>query len=162
MPDKYLLNQTITEQAFQTYLTKHDETEAVFPWVKAIVPGAAGKLNTIGVERAGAIAAFLLELAEHPEFMPTDVGTTHAPLKAVLVDYLRRIIEHREATTKQWIEAYRLASDDVLSDGSNYYTNSQLSQKRKLPYAALTVSKLKPYFGKGGKKRAKKTAPATS
>ena len=160
MADKYHLTQTITEQAFQQYITKHDEAEAVFPWLKDIVPGAAGKLNTIGVERSGAIAAFLMELAAHPEFMPTDVGTTHAPLKAVLVDFLRRLIEHRETATKRLIEAYRLASDDLNSDGSAYYTNTQLCQKRKVPDAGTTITNLKPYFGKSGRKKAKKTPPA--
>ena len=162
MPDKYLLNQTITEQAFQTYLTKHDETEAVFPWVKAIVPGAAGKLNTIGVERAGAIAAFLLELAEHPEFMPTDVGTTHAPTTEATLKFLKRMLDRLDDHRKRLQEAIYLAADDLYSDGLAYYANAQLAEKREVPDAAITVSNLKPHFGKGGGKKKTTTPPANS
>ena len=124
--------------------------------------GAAGKLNSIGPERAAMIAVFLMEIAAHPEFMPADVDPTQAPLKAVLYDQLKRMLDHIDAYRPKLAEALRLAGDDLSSDFSAYYTNTQACAKRKQPNAAQTISTLKPYMAKSGKKKAKTTPPAKS
>ena len=162
MPSKYNLPQTVTPQNFDAYVAKVVELEELHPWLKIIVLGAAGKLNSIGPERTAAVAAFLTELDAHPEFMPTDVGTTHAPTKEATLKFLKRMLDRLDDHRKRLQEAIYLAADDLYSDGLAYYANAQLAEKREVPDAAITVSNLKPHFGKGGGKKKTTTPPANS
>ena len=161
-PKKYHLDQTITETTVASFIAKMIEAEALVNFINSLVPGAAGKLNSIGPERAAMIAVFLMEIAAHPEFMPADVDPTQAPLKAVLYDQLKRMLDHIDAYRPKLAEALRLAGDDLSSDFSAYYTNTQACAKRKQPNAAQTISTLKPYMAKTAKKKAKTTPPAKS
>ena len=162
MPSKYNLPQTVTQQNFDAYIAKVVELEELHPWLKNIVLGAAGKLKSIGPERTAAIAAFLQELAAHPEFMPTDVGTTHAPTKEATVTFLKRMLDRLDDHRARLQEAIYLGCDDLMDDGLAYYGNSQLAEKREVPDAAITVSNLKPHFGTTGKKKASTPAKPNS
>lgn len=162
MPRTYKFNQAITEAQCAAYIAKLKEADDLIAWVKTMVPGAEGKLNTIGVERAGVIEAFLRELAAHPEFMPSDIDPAHAPAKAVLIGYLKRMLDEREDGTKRLKEAIFRACDDFMFDGNSYYDNTQGAAKRLVPNASISAANLKPYFGKAGRKKAKPTPPANS
>ena len=153
----YKLDVTLAEEILTQYITKQKEADALIDFLANIVPGAAGKLNSIGVERAAIIDVLLLDLGAHPEFMPDDMDKTHAPRAATLFRQLHRAKEVRDAGTAKLDEAIRLVGDDFMTDVSAYLNNAKLAAERNVPDAATTVAVLKPYIKQGTKK--KKTTP---
>jgi len=153
----YKLDVTLAEEILTQYITKQKEADALIDFLAKIVPGAAGKLNSIGVERAAIIDVLLLDLGAHPEFMPDDMDKTHAPRAATLFRQLHRAKEVRDAGTAKLDEAIRLVGDDFMTDVSAYLNNAKLAAERNVPDAATTVAVLKPYIKQGTKK--KKTTP---
>jgi len=155
----YKLDVTLAEEILTQYITKQKEADALIDFLANIVPGAAGKLNSIGVERAAIIDVFLQELAAQPNFMPDDVDKTHAPRAATLLRQLHRAKEVRDAGSAKLDEGIRLVGDDFMFDVSAYNNNTKLAVKRKVPNAATTAAVLKPYIKQGPKKK-KTPAPA--
>ncbi len=158
--NNYKLDVTLTEQVLAAYIAKQKEADALLTFLANLVPGAAGKLNSIGVERAGIIDVFLQELEAHPEFMPADVDATHAPRAATLFQQLRRAKDCREDGGTKLDEAIRLVGHDFMFDVSAYNNNAKLAVKRKVPDAATSVANLKPYIKQGTKKKPTTPTPA--
>lgn len=141
----------------QQYLAKLAEADAVLGFLSGMVPGAVGRLNSIGPERAAMIQTFLNEMAAHPEFMPSFMDPAHAPAKAAIYNLLKRAVDRRNDSDVRLAEALARASDDLLSDFSDYYSSAQACAKRNITDASTTVSNLAPFMKKGI--RGKKAAP---
>lgn len=131
-------------------LTKLDEISDLLPFVINLTAEEKSSLPKMSTIRDGMDEAFSLEMAAHPEMVPSFIDMTELAADRALRTALRDLHQQMCAKCEGLEDTMTAAGVDMYLAYLSFYANVKQAAKRNVPGANTVLDNLKRFFPRGG------------
>jgi hypothetical protein len=154
MSDVNRISASLSDQAMQEIIKHLDAIDALLTFNVTLKPGERRDIPGIGTARGAMDEAFQMQMAAHPELIPSYVDMKEVARDRELRSRIGRVLARLDVTWQKLSDAHHCAGADNLAAYRNFYQNVQLAVKHNVPGAKAVLDDLKRFFtGGGGRKK---------
>jgi len=131
-------------------LTKLGEIEALLPFLLNLTVEEKSSLPKMSTFRDGMDEAFAMEMAAHPDLVPTFVDMAEVAKDRAVRSALRDVFQQISALCEGVEDTQTAAGVDTYLAYLSFYNNVKQAAKRNVPGANTILDNLKRFFPRGG------------
>lgn len=143
------ISATLSSADKTAILTKLGEIRALLPFLLNLTVEEKSSLPKMSTFRDGMDEAFAMEMAAHPDLVPTFVDMTEVNKDRALRTALRDIFQQIGALCEGIDDTQTAAGVDTYLAYLSFYNNVKQAAKRNVPGANTIYDNLKRFFPRG-------------
>jgi hypothetical protein len=157
MPNDNRISATISPADKTAFDQKLAEATALLPFLVNLTPEEKRRLVTIGLERAAMVDAFLQEMANHPELVPSYVDMVEVNKDAGTYRCLIETRQRPAELVEKHDDTIMLVGGDLMTAFGSFYASVKDARRRNVPGSDTSYNRLRPYFDRSPRQPAAPT-----